>query len=140
MKNPLISFSVLFRFAVTDYYASTARFDYENDEMSDPDGYVAQETMFFDFKVISLTFRDELEKETVIGVVSTPLDIVNGVEPSPDASKDLADWDWGGLLEMGVSTVGQVLLLVVAAVAAVFIVWLLGKLLIALIMSLMKKR
>ncbi|MBQ4268134.1 MAG: hypothetical protein IJB97_00625, partial [Clostridia bacterium] len=59
--------AVLFRFAVTDYYASTARFDYENDEMSDPDGYVAQETVFLDFKVISLTFKNELEVETVIG-------------------------------------------------------------------------
>lgn len=132
--------AVLFRFAVTDYYASTARFDYENDEMTDPDGYVAQETMFFNFKVISLTFRDELETETVIGVVSTPLDIVNGVEPSPDAGKDLANWDWSGLLEMGVSTIGEVLLLVVAAVVAVLIIWLLGKLFVALILSLLKKR
>ncbi len=77
---------VLFRFANTDYYSSNARFDSVDGEtgMSSVDGYVAQETMFLDFDIISLTFRDEGGKETVIGVVSNPIDIINGTDAPPD--------------------------------------------------------
>ena len=79
---------VLFRFALTEYYASTARFDYaeekggESDaEMSDKDGYVAQETVFLDFTIITLTFRKE-GVDTVIPAVASPIDIINGFTPS----------------------------------------------------------
>lgn len=94
---------VLFRFAVTDYYASTAYFEKNgNGDMSSADGYVAQETVFLNFDVISLTFRSELGVGTVIPVVSNPLDIINGVDPSPDLGneKDWPDWVYwiiGGL-------------------------------------------
>lgn len=75
---------VLFRFAVTDYYTSTAFFDQISDWVDDvfPDnnGYVAQETVFLDFDIISLTFRKE-GVDTVIGVVSDPFDIINGLDP-----------------------------------------------------------
>lgn len=84
--------AILFRFAVTDYYASTARFDTAGDRyglgdlliaMSDPDGYVAQQTVFLNFDIITLTFRkDDVEK--VIGVVASPIDIINGLDPPPD--------------------------------------------------------
>ena len=107
---------VLFRFAVTDYYASTARFEKTgNTMMSSADGYVAQETVFLNFDVISLTFRSELGIGTVIPVVSNPLDIINGVEPPPDLganNNDTPDWVYwlvGGLL------------LVVGIVALVFL-------------------
>lgn len=77
---------VLFRFATTDYYSSAARFDKvanifdDGYTLSDPDGYVAQETVFLDFTVISLTFRLG-EKETVIAAVASPIDIINGLNP-----------------------------------------------------------
>ena len=130
--------AVLFRFAVTDYYTSTARFDYENDVMSDPDGYVAQETVFLDYKVISLSFKDEREDLTVIGVVSTPIDIINGVEPDQNATEllPIESWDWGGLF----SSVGSVLGVVLGLVVVFFLVYFLGKYLIVIIMALMKKR
>lgn len=77
---------VLFRFATTDYYSSAARFDKvanifdDGYTLSTPDGYVAQETVFLDFTVISLTFRLG-EKETVIAAVASPIDIINGFDP-----------------------------------------------------------
>lgn len=87
---------VLLRFAVTDYYASTARFDYAEEdafEMSGHDGYVAQETLFLDFDVISLTFTDpDGFKDVVIGVVSDPIDIINGLTPPSDLEVDEQSW------------------------------------------------
>ena len=78
---------VLFRFALTDYYASSARFDYRGEddkEVSDRDGYVAQETVFMDFDVISLSFRSaDGQTDTVIGVCADPIDIFNGLDPTP---------------------------------------------------------
>ena len=87
---------MLLRFAVTDYYASTARFDYaeENDfDMSEQDGYVAQETMFLDFDVLSLTFQSEDGyNEVAIGVVATPIDIINGLTPPASLVEDEEWW------------------------------------------------
>ena len=83
---------ILFRFAVTDYYASTARFDTAGDRygigdlliaMSDQDGYVAQQTVFLNFDIITLTFRKD-GKEKPIGVVASPIDIINGLDPPDD--------------------------------------------------------
>lgn len=85
---------ILFRFAVTDYYSSPARFDkvegykelFDNQLYSDisgVNGYIAQETVFLDFDVISLTFKNSNEVKKVIGVVANPIDIINGIDP-PD--------------------------------------------------------
>ena len=85
---------VLLRFAVTDYYASTARFDYAEEdtfEMSDHDGYVAQETVFLDFDVLSLTF-DSGYREHIIGVVAEPIDIINGLTPPSDLKVEETSW------------------------------------------------
>lgn len=73
---------VLFRFANTDYYASEARFDkaFDDDTMSPVDGYVAQQTCFLDFDIISLTFEKEGEV-TVLACVADPIEIFNGVTP-----------------------------------------------------------
>ena len=76
---------VLFRFSVTDYYASKAFFDKIKDGwMSNIDGYVAQMSMFLDFDVISLTFRNEKQQDVVLGVVSDPIHIINGTSPPSD--------------------------------------------------------
>ena len=76
---------VLFRFAVTDYYSSTATFEVlDYDDIKKVNGYVAQMTEFLDFDIISLTFRDERGTETVIAVVSDPIDIINGIDPPAD--------------------------------------------------------
>ena len=84
---------VLFRFAVTDYYSSTARFEkIGNGGMSDYDGYVAQETVFLNFDVISLTFRGTEGADVVIPCVADPIDIINGVEAPPDLNTEEDKW------------------------------------------------
>ena len=85
---------VLLRFAVTDYYASTARYDYAEEdafEMSDHDGYVAQQTVFLDFDVLSITF-DSGYREHIIGVVAEPIDIINGLTPPSDLKVEETSW------------------------------------------------
>lgn len=84
---------VLFRFAVTDYYASTAMFEkIGNSSMSDEDGYVAQETVFLNFDVISLTFRGEKGADVVIPVVADPIDIINGLDAPPGLNNEMDKW------------------------------------------------
>ena len=65
-------------------------FDYtKNNEFTDADGYVAQETVFTDFDVISLTFRSaDGQTDTVIGVCADPIDIFNGIDPPPGLGDD----------------------------------------------------
>ena len=109
---------VLLRFAVTDYYTSEARFDYAEDgveakfSMSERDGYVAQETMFFDFDVLSLTFQSEDGyNEVAIGVVAAPIDIINGLTPPSSLVED-EEW-WQKIM--------MVLMLVLLLLALMFI-------------------
>ena len=113
--------AVLFRFAVTDYYASTARFDRAGDtsglfdediDMSKQDGYVAQETVFLDFDIISLTFRKD-GIDTVVAAVSDPIDIINGFEAPPD----LTLGDEESLFE-------KILRIIFIIVVVVFVIWL----------------
>ncbi len=87
---------VLLRFAKTDYYVSNARFDYaEEDEfdMSDVDGYVAQEYVFLNFDILSLeyTSADGFNK-TVVGVVADSIDIINGLTAPEDAPVEEEEW------------------------------------------------
>lgn len=80
--------AILFRFAKTNYYAETALFDHISSNIfgdawiSNADGYVAQETLFMEFDIISLGFRNENGAETIIGVVHDPFNIINGLDPS----------------------------------------------------------
>lgn len=81
----------LLRFGVNDYYSAGAVYDtveYDNQgnyldnvSLEGSCGYVFQETVFFDFRVINLTFaRDGVE--TVIPVVSDPTNLaVNATPP-----------------------------------------------------------
>ncbi len=109
------NYPVLFRFAKTEFYSSAARFDDENQRaLAHCNGYVAQETVFLDFEVISLTFRNDNAEETVIGVVSDPIDIINGLDaPSNIPTKDPSSGCGSDWL--------QTLFYVVLAIIAVFI-------------------
>lgn len=118
---------VLFRFAVTDYYASTAYFDKAGLFMTNEDGFVAQMTTFHDFDVISLTFRNERGVDTVIAACADPIDIINGVTPPSDLNPN-GNFDWVYFF----SKVWEVVLQVVGAVVAVVVVVLFVKLLIAI--------
>lgn len=81
--------AVLFRFAETDYYMSNAMFEYMADyddlgpDMEGVDGYVASETIFLDFEIITLTFRKD-GADKVLAVVSDPIDIINEIEGDPN--------------------------------------------------------
>ncbi len=79
----------LFRFAATDYYSNTCV--YEADGKTLNDAKVAQETVFLDFDIISLTFYKN-GVSTVIPVVSDPQDVVSDLtNPVVD---DKTDWSW----------------------------------------------
>ncbi len=67
---------VLFRFAQTDYYSAPA-FTPHTENLNNTDTYVAQETVFFDFDIIELTFNKDGVYH-VIPVVASPIDVING--------------------------------------------------------------
>lgn len=74
----------LFRFAVSDYTSrpitrNPGRLDVNDDVV---DSYLAQETVFFDFNIITMTFKGESEYHT-LAVMHTPVDVISGVK-APD--------------------------------------------------------
>lgn len=84
---------VLFRFATSDYYSQKVDTFIKNggflwtDKVEEDESYIAQESVFFNFDIIQLTFhRDGVY--TVIPVVSSPIDIVNDITPPTDHSED----------------------------------------------------
>ena len=71
---------VLFRFASTDYYCAPAFRSGYSGSIDNTDTYVAQQTVFFDFDIIDLTFNKD-GVFAVIPAVSSPTDIVNELTP-----------------------------------------------------------
>lgn len=74
----------LFRFAVSDYMSrpitrNPGRLDVDQDVV---DSYIAQETVFFDFNIITMTFKGKEDYYT-LAVMHTPVDVIAGVEPPP---------------------------------------------------------
>ena len=88
----------LFRFAASDYYASAWGIVEEGggpfgigNALHSGQAYAAQETVFFDFDIIQLTFNKDGVYH-VIPVVSSPIDIVNAITPPSILSRDMPDW------------------------------------------------
>ena len=103
---------VLFRFAKTDYYSAPAVYAGYTGSIDESDAYVASQTVFLDFDILSLTFhKDGVYK--VIPAVSNPIDIVNGFTP-PDAGLDL-----------GKAFLSLVLLLVLLVLLIICLPWIL---------------
>lgn len=119
--------AVLFRFAVTDYYSSPAAFDYDKNGISPEDGYVAQMTVFLDFDVISLGFRNSNGDEKVIPCVSNPIDIVNAVTPPPNLGGN--DINWLAIILLGLG----LLLFILLGVWVTPVLSIIGKVLMILI-------
>lgn len=117
---------VIFHFAVNDYYSATARYDLvagfgqSGYTLSDPDGYVAQQSVFLDYKIISLTFRKN-GIDTVVPVVSNPLDIINGFDPPNDDDLIGNNPDWKTIIKFVLGIIGIILLLVILAPVLPFV-------------------
>lgn len=113
---------VLFRFGTNDYYSEKASRT-ENTVPGQEDIYISSQTYFTDFDIIQLTFhRDGIYK--VIPVVSSPLDIINGItpplEPEPNDPLDSIfgpSYDW--ILNLWEKA--KPYLMVVAAVLVLFL-------------------
>ena len=130
---------VLFRFAVTDYYSQNVNGTINGIEVKETnkDTYVAQETCFFDFDIIELTFNKEGEY-FVIPVVSSPIDIVSGFTAPAD---EISLWKL---------ILGIILLILLILLLAPFIPWIVKaliwlivlpfKIIIAIFKPLFKKR
>lgn len=73
----------VFRFAVSDYYSRPATMLTEGVPiMRDTNSYYAQETMFFDFNIITMSFNKN-EAYYTLAVMHKPLDVIAGVEAPP---------------------------------------------------------
>ena len=112
---------VLFRFATSDYYSEAVDIIEPNagflwsDKHYEGEAYIAQESVFFDFDIIQLTFNKDGEY-TVIPVVSSPIDIVNDITP-PVNMPDEVDW-W----KIALALILVVLLLVLLAPVLPYII------------------
>ena len=116
--------TVLFRFAVTDYWHegfSTTSSVFFNGTKGDL-GYLSQQTVFLDTKIIHLTFQTK-DKYAVIPVVQDPIDVINGVTEFPDEG----NW-WDRLLEV-IGAWGTLILGVVGVIILLsFIIKIIGAL------------
>ena len=102
----------LLRFAKSDYYSSYARFDLAGDSVmvEDPNGYVAQEMVYLDFDILSLGFtRDKGYTKTVVGVVATSIDIINGLT-APEGLVE--DEEWWQKIMMVLALIAVVVILI----------------------------
>ena len=74
----------LFRFAVSDYISRpiTRTDGYLSEDNDVTDSYIAQESVFFDFNIITMTFKGKEDYYT-LAVMHTPVDVISGVEPPP---------------------------------------------------------
>ena len=94
---------VLFRFAASDYFScDLTLFDYNNDYAKiENQAYAAIESVFFNFDIIQLTFRNNADS-TVIPVVANPVDIVSPVTPPSPGYK--TDWNTVLWILIGIGT------------------------------------
>ncbi|NCA93096.1 hypothetical protein EOM82_07670 [bacterium] len=84
---------VLFRYAVTDYEAENWTVFNPSNLVSKSDIlYAAQQTVFFDFDIIDLTFLKE-GNYTVIPAVSSPIDVIKNITNPLEFDKPDIDWE-----------------------------------------------
>lgn len=85
----------LLRVAVTDYYSRMQRVEKTEhglfDGVETESTFMARETVFMDFDIIELTFQKD-GKETVLGVVASPVDLVGGITGPIDEGTQW--WVW----------------------------------------------
>ena len=88
---------VLFRFATSDYYSEAATIIEPGagflgaDKKYENQAYIANESVFFDFDIIQLTFNKE-GIYTVIPVVADPIDAIGDITSPVDLPGELEWW------------------------------------------------
>lgn len=120
--------TVIFHFAKTDYYSVNQKvYNVEREgilgDNSVCDCQLSTETVFLDFKIIHLTFKDANNKYKVIPVVSDPIDIYKDVTPALTPKIELPNW-LDGLKNLGNKTAAWIIL-IVSIVVGVLLLWLL---------------
>ena len=117
----------LFRFALDDYYCVETT-EWKWTEIfgdgkgksytwtSDTNAYFAQETVYLDFDIIDVTFKQDTEL-TVIPVVMSPFDIIPGLTP-PVYTR--GDFDWLDLLAiiLGILLFGLIVYVIILCLPA----------------------
>ena len=97
----------LFRYQVSDYISQSAKHCYWDKQLfrdvfksGTADGYFFKETVNLDFDIIDVTFTKDF-KDTVIPVVSSPIDVVPSPTPPPDIYEEVPNSNWyDGLLNV----------------------------------------
>ena len=104
--NRADSTTVLFRFAISDYYSAETYnckfiwFFGDKTNLLDTNAYMAMQNVFLDFDIIHLEFKN-YEQVTVIPVVSNPIDIFSDMTPPVNTTDDGLAW-WAWLIIIGV--------------------------------------
>ena len=129
---------VHFRFACTQYDAAEAEIWNDNGRGSrvDCDAFMAQQNVFLNFDIISLTFNDDGEYR-VLPVISDPVDVVSDLtgpqfpdeEPLEELIgdvagffKDVADW-----FKESWESIKIALIVIGAVIGAILLVWIISK-------------
>ena len=102
--------TVLFRFATTDYYSYPVSFQQHSGLhlAVNNQAYWAQETVFYNFDIIQLTFnKDGVFK--VIPVVMNPIDIINDITPPLIGEGN----DWWKYVLMALALILLILLIII---------------------------
>ena len=132
----------LFRFNTQNYYSIPMYFytpdddppsymapnpldwtDIEGHLFPDPNGYYCEETVYRDFVIIDMTFRDNLGRYTVLPVISDPIDVLGDATPPVDIEINFPKI-FGGDGSGG----SKILSYVMIALVVILALWLISKL------------
>ncbi len=112
---------VLFRFAVTDYYSEMATV-IKNTSLGftpyEDEAYRAFGSVFLDFDIIKLTFKDKGGNYHAIGVVADPINIYPDVTPPIEIESPSLDMKWAQFLQLIFSGAIILALLIEASITA----------------------
>lgn len=117
---------VLFRFATSDYYSAPVDIIelkggfLWSDKHTKNEAYRAWESVFMDFDIIQLSFQKDGDL-TVIPVVSSPIDVVDGITPPVDLD-DESNW-WKILLGIILLVVLLIILFPILPWIIKFVFW-----------------
>lgn len=138
----------LLRYQVSDYVSQEASLCTSSllgwAESNDTNAYFFQETVNLDFDIIDVTFTMG-EKETVIPVVMSPIDVIPDATPPVHTTSDNDDL-WGKLMKLVYLILGLLLLIVLFPVLSSIVSFIVNlcvsvvKMIVGMLSSIFKKR